>query len=218
MSHSHAQPSTGQEQPAGQPAPTPQPPQQQPPAPPQTFTQDELNRIATREKEQGRQAGVNALAAQFGFADADQLQSFIAAQQAAAAAQLTEQQRHEQEVAQRDQQTRTREQQLAARERDLNIRGALAVAGAFGDEQDDAAAILQAAVPANADAAALATAVTELKTRRPALFATAPPAPPAAPGTLQSMQQPHQPPQGTPGQAGRDRASERFGQRARVGQ
>lgn len=103
-------------------------------------------------------------------------------------AQLSDEQRRAEELAEREKAAEAREAAAVAREaaagrrdRDSSIRAALVRLGATGDDLDDASALLR--VADDADEAAITEAATALKERRPVLFGgTAAPQLPPAPG------------------------------------
>ncbi|MDQ8706728.1 hypothetical protein RCO28_30275 [Streptomyces sp. LHD-70] len=135
-----------------------------------TFSQDELSRRFTREKDQGRRAGVRDLLAQLGFDSARALDDFVRAQRDAEQSRLSDLDRREQELAAREQQAGEREAEAVARERDAARRAVLVGLGAAGTELEDAATLLTRTTDEEADDAALRKAAEKLKTRRPELF------------------------------------------------
>lgn len=170
----------------GTPAPKPGPP-----ATPQvTMSQDDLNALAAREKDQGKRAGARQaledFAAEHGFTNVDDAKAFIAAARQAQQDALTEEQKRAAELDRREQELAARETAAARAQRDADRRSALVGLGATGDELTDALALLQAGLADDADAAALTAAAEALKTRRPELFGipqtTAAPQLPPAPG------------------------------------
>ncbi|MFH8483597.1 hypothetical protein [Streptomyces sp. NPDC018055] len=164
---------------------TPQdPPKPGPPAVPRTFTQDELTALAAKEKAQGERAGARAalekVAADLGFSNLDDAKAFIEEGRKAKEAQLSEQQKKERELAEREARAEAREKAAEARERTANRRALLAGLGATGDDLDDAAALLR--VSDDADDEDVQAAADALKQRRPELFgATRQPDPAAVP-------------------------------------
>jgi len=201
----------------GTPPPAPGP---TPPAPGGTYTQDDLNRVAAREKDQGHRAGAREALEKFakdnGFASAEDAKAFIDTARKAREDQLSEQEKREQQIAAREQQVAAKEAAAAKLATDAARRMVLIRLGATAPAKDDdvdnladAEALLRAALADDADQAAVETAANALKARRPELFGTAaaPAAPqaPVAPGTLPA---PGMPRPGTggakPGDAGRE--------------
>lgn len=165
--------------------PNPQdPPKPGPPAAPRTFTQDELTALAAKEKAQGERAGARAalekVAAELGFNNLEDAKAFIEEGRKAKEAQLSEQQKKERELADREARADAREKAAEARERIANRRAILVGLGAAGDDLDDATALLR--VPDDADDTDVQAAADALKQRRPELFgATRQPDPAAVP-------------------------------------
>ncbi|MFE7547090.1 hypothetical protein [Streptomyces gardneri] len=156
------------------------------------MTQDRFNVIMTRENAKGRRALLRDIAGASGLEiDVDNFDpkafgTALKAAEEARKAQLTAEQQAAEAVTAREQAIQVRETEIAAREqaaatreRETTVRAELARLGAHGDDQDDAYALLKDKLAADLDAAALTTAATALKERRPALFGTAP-----APATL----------------------------------
>lgn len=179
--------------PAPAPAPAAVPPVPgPPPAPAATFTQDDLDRIAAREKAQGARAGareaLEKFAADLGFTTIEDTKAFIQEGRKAKQDALSEDEKRRQELDQREQQLTHREQQAAAAQRNAERRLALVSLGATGDALEDAVALLEHALrdQPTADADAVTAAATALKERRGELFgAPAPTTPtvlPPAPG------------------------------------
>ncbi|MFD7615772.1 hypothetical protein [Streptomyces sp. NPDC059802] len=171
---------------------TPNPADPPKPAPPaqRTFTQAEVEALAAKEKAQGQRAGARTaleeFAAEHGFSNVDDAKTFIAAARKAQDDALTEQQKREKDLADREARAEAREKDAEARERAANRRAALVGLGATGDDLDDATALLR--VPDDADETVLQDAADKLKARRPELFgapasaaAALPPAPGGAP-------------------------------------
>lgn len=163
-------------------APKPTPPAQR------TFTQTEVEALAAKEKAQGKRSAAKELAEKLGFTSIEDTEAFIAAARQAKEAQLTEQEKRERDLADREAKAEAREKAAEARERAANRRAVLVGLGASGDDLEDAAALLR--VPDDADDTVLQEAADKLKTRRPELFgatqtpaaaAVLPPAPGGAP-------------------------------------
>jgi hypothetical protein len=176
---------------AGDPTPTTAPKPGPPPntAPAPQFTQEDLDRIAAKEKAQGLRAGARQaledLAKEMGFTSPDDVKTFVEAARKAQQDALSEDERRRQELEQREQQLAAREAAAAERERVANRRAILASLGATGVDLEDAAALLRA--PDDADDQALREAAEALKGRRPELFGQKPaqqpnPLPPAPGG------------------------------------
>ena len=176
----------GGQPPADPPKPSP------PPAAPDTgkqFTQEELERIAAREKSQGERAGarkaLEELAQELGFTNPDDVKTFVATARKAQQDALSEEERRRQELERREAELAAREAAAIARERAANRRAVLVGLGATGDDLEDAAALLR--VDDDADETAVREAAEKLKERRPELFGTRPapqtsPLPPAPGG------------------------------------
>lgn len=165
-------------------APKPAPPAQR------VFTEAEMEAVAAKEKAQGKRAGARTaleeFAAEHGFSNVDDAKTFIAAARKAQDDALTEQQKREKDLADREAKAEAREKAAEARERAANRRAVLVGLGATGDDLDDASALLR--VPDDADETVLQEAASALKARRPELFgapapaaAALPPAPGGAP-------------------------------------
>lgn len=191
------------------------------------MTQARFGKIMAREHNKGRFNAFRELAEAAGvpfdgvlsdpesFDPAAFVKVFKEAKQARQA-QLTEEQRRAEELAERERAAEAREAAASEREaaaarrdRDSSIRAALVRLGATGDDLDDAAALLR--VADDADETAITTAATALKERRPVLFggapaaATLPPAPGGAPAGG--------PPQRTPA-GGKDTVQQKARERA----
>ncbi|MEW2187774.1 hypothetical protein AB0900_31285 [Streptomyces cellulosae] len=165
--------------PADPPKPSPPPAS---PEPVKQFSQEELERIAAREKSQGERAGarkaLEEFAAEHGFSNVDDAKAFIAAARQAEEAKKSEEQRLRDELERIKAEAAAREAAAIARERAANRRALLAGLGATGDDLEDAAALLR--VADDADETAVREAAEKLKERRPELFGTRP-APQASP-------------------------------------
>lgn len=168
-----------------QPAPKPGPPPATTPT--ATFTQEDLERIAAKEKSQGERAGARKaledFATEHGFTTVDDAKAFIAAARQAEEAKKTEEQKRQEELDRREQELTAREAAAIVRERAANRRALLAGLGATGDDLEDATALLR--VDDDADETTVREAADKLKERRPELFGTKPspsPLPPAPSG------------------------------------
>jgi hypothetical protein len=207
----------GGEPPATEP-PAADPPKPGPPAS-RTFTQAEVDALAAREKSQGKRAAAREFAEKYGFSSIEDAEAFIVAARKAEEAQLSEQQKREKALADREAAADAREKAAIARERNANRRATLVGLGATGDDLEDAAALLR--VPDDADDAAVTEAATKLRERRPELFGVAPtnvpPAtqlPPAPGGAPAGGPPSRQTATGKPGDRGREMARLRGHQRA----
>jgi hypothetical protein len=211
--------------PATPPAPTPSPADlaargPQPPAPApldtsqfvldkdtgQPMTQAQFSRIMTRENNKGRMKVLKELCEQAGVpfnhedTDVAKLTQVLKDAETARQAQMTEDQRRTEELAQREQALADREAKAAQREadaarrdRDSRIRASLVSLGATGDDLEDAARLLT--VADDADDAAITQAAEALKARRAELFGgtapqTLPPAPSGGPAGGNAPRQP----------------------------
>ena len=171
---------------------------------PAGITQRRLNVIMKHEKEEGRRAALRQVAEAAGldpetFDPAKFGDLFKQAEQARQA-QLSEEQRRAEELANREKELADRlaaaDQRVAEaaqRDRDSKVRAALVRLGATGDDLDDAARLIT--VPDDADDTAITQAADKLKERRGELFgATAPqqlpPAPSGAPAAGNAPRQP----------------------------
>ncbi|MFJ9988553.1 hypothetical protein ACIQUD_31850 [Streptomyces globisporus] len=166
------------------------PPKPGPPAQ-RTFTQAEVEALAAKEKAQGKRSAAKEFAEKHGFSTIEDAEQFIAAARQSQEAALSEQEKREKALADREALADAKEKAAAAKEREANRRIVLAGLGATGDDLDDATALLRA--PEDADADTLKSAAEALKTRRPELFGTAPQADPT-----RLPPAPHGAPAGTP--------------------
>jgi hypothetical protein len=161
-----------------------------PPAdPPVSFDQDAVNRIAAREKAQGKAAAVAEIATQLGMSVED-AKKVLEGHKAAEDAAKTEAQRQVDAAKAETNAAKDERAQVVAERHTLNVERALLLAGLPAGDDDAAAKLLGRAaklvdVEPGADRAAIAAAVTTLKTELPALFTataapggTPPPAPP----------------------------------------
>ncbi|KFG02586.1 hypothetical protein IQ62_01090 [Streptomyces scabiei] len=177
------------------------------------MTQAAFAKIMARENAKGRRAALRELAENAGVtvsgtvsddpddADLERLAKVLKDAETTRQAQLTEDQRRTEELANREQALAAREQEIkdresaaAARDRDSRIRAALVRLGATGDDLEDATRLLS--VADDADDTAIATAAETLKSRRTELFGTGPAPqtlPPAPSGGPAGGNQPRQP-------------------------
>lgn len=145
-----------------------------------TFTQDDLTRVAAREKSEGERAGRKALLESLGLpADTkpEDLKARLDAQKQAEEAQKTAAERAKDEADAREVAAKQREDAAAAERHAAAVERHLVRAGVGAGETDDekvAKAIERAAklveVEQGADATAIAVAVADLKKDMPALF------------------------------------------------
>lgn len=181
------------------PAPAPAAPAVDPDDEKVSFTQRRLNKMMAEEKEEGRRAAMRAIAEAAGvdpdsFDPAAFADMFKKADEARKA-QLSEEQRRAEELAQREQEVQARlaaaeqrEAEAARRDRESRIRAVLLRLGATGEDQDDAFDLMRSRVADNADDTAITEAAAALKERRAELFGATPtpqqvlpPAPSGAP-------------------------------------
>lgn len=147
-----------------------------PPAPSPQFTQDDLDRIAAKEKAQGQRAGARQaledLAKDLGFTNPDDVKAFVAAARKAEDAKKSEEQKRQEELDRREQDLKDREAAAVARERAAIRKSALVQLGATGTDLEDALALLERDLRAtpDADEATVQAAAEALKERRAALF------------------------------------------------
>ncbi|MEU8469584.1 hypothetical protein AB0F30_16950 [Streptomyces sp. NPDC029006] len=186
----------GGNDPATPPAPptpadmTPKPQQIPGTDPAKQFTQDDLDRIAAREKAQGKRSALKEFAEAHGFTTVEDAEAFIGAARKAQQDALSDDERRRQELDRREQDLAAKEAAATARERAAIRKAAVMGLGATGEELADALALLERdlAEQPDADETAVTAAAEALKARRPALFGTAPTAPqpqpalPPAPG------------------------------------
>lgn len=207
----------GGDPPATDPATMPKPGPPPNPAPAPQYTQDDLERIAAKEKDQGKRAGARQaledLAKELGFTNPDDVKAFVAAARQAEDAKKTEDQKRAEELARREQELNAREAAAVARERAAIRTSVLAQLGATGTDLEDALALLERDLrdTPDADETAVRTAAEALKERRAALFGAAPTPvpgqlPPAPGGSPAGGPPPRQAPAGKPGDRGREMA------------
>lgn len=158
--------------------PEPAPPTPSAPAPGDSdkkFTQDDLTRIATREKQEGRTAAQNELLKSLGVETLDQAKDALKRQRDAEQSTLTQAQKDADKAA-KDASEAAGVKAEALRERLMaRVERALVRAGVADGTLDDVAKLVTVADDADADA--ILAAVEALKTRIPALFGPAPPEP-----------------------------------------
>ncbi|WP_098894134.1 hypothetical protein [Streptomyces sp. t99] len=193
-----------------------------------TVTQRRMNLLLTREKDQGRQAALRALATEAGLdpdsVDATALKQVLADAKKLKDAQLSDEQRREAEFTQREQAIAAREAAAEkaaaaaeARLQEASRSAQLVTLGATGQDLEDALLLLNKALDddPDADEAAVTKAAEALKKRRPLLFGvTAEPgkplSPPAPGGSPAGGPPQRQAPVGKPGDAGRAMAARMF--------
>lgn len=195
--------------------PKPGPPPSPTPIP--QFTQDDLDRIAAREKAQGQRAGARQaledLAKELGFTKPDDVKTFVETARKAQQDALSEEERRRQELEQREQAIADREAAAIARERAAIRKSALLQLGATGTDLEDALALLERDLrdTPDADEQTVQATAEALKERRGALFGAAPAPqpgqmPPAPGGAPAGGPPPRQAPSGRPGDRGREMA------------
>lgn len=171
------------------PAPPPPPaPPADPPAPPATgatFTQADLDRIAAREKDEGRRAAERSLSEQLGCT-VEEAKALIEAKRAEDLGKMSEADRKASEAdAARAKAEKAladaeaREKAAEARQRLLDVTDALIEAGVRSDRRS--AALKLTDVADDADEKALKAAVEETKKAYPEFFGAAPGAPSGVP-------------------------------------
>ncbi|MHA7956298.1 hypothetical protein ACX9I7_00880 [Streptomyces sp. L500] len=175
-----------------------------------TMSQERLATLMAREKDQGARTAVRALVDRLGFPDTAALEQYVNVARKAQADDLSESQRRDLQLAQREEAVNAREAAAVARERAAVRRAHLAQAGATGADLDDALALLL--VADEADDEQLAEAVQQLTSRRPELFAASAgprmtPAPGGAPASVPPPRS-HTPAR-SPGSAGLEMARRR---------
>ena len=186
-----------------------------PPAPaPRTFTQDEVNAIATRESAAAQRTAQQQLLQSLGVPDADALKALVDAQRAAEEAGKTELQK-QQDAAAKAAADAAADRQAAAAERfEARVEREFAKAGiAVDDEAKIGRLRRMITLDTSADAAAIKAEIATLKTDFPALFG-APTAGdiPAAPGSDPAGKPPPTPPGSKSAlERGRERAKARAG-------
>ncbi|WP_030756573.1 hypothetical protein [Streptomyces sp. NRRL F-5135] len=165
-----------------------------------------LEQKLTAEKDSGRRNGNQRLASDLGFDDVNGLRTYVEEQKKAEQARMSEHERKEKELTDREARAAAREKAAEARERAAAHRAVLVGLGATGTDLEDAVTLLR--VPDDADDQALTDAATQLKERRPELFGIKPPAappqlPPAPGGAPAGGPPVRQAPTGKPGDRGR---------------
>ncbi|MFD0555316.1 hypothetical protein ACFQ0X_43660 [Streptomyces rectiviolaceus] len=183
--------------------PAPAPPKPAPPAV-SGFSQEDLERIAAKEKSQGERAGARKaledFAKEHGFSNVDDAKTFIAEARKAQQDALSEQERAQQQLADERKKIEQERAEAAADRRTLRREQALTRLGALDSDDapnlQDALAMLDRDLreTPDADAATVAEAAEKLKKRRPELFGTAStPDPTAAPAAPSGMPAPGMP-------------------------
>lgn len=137
---------------------------------PRTFTQEEVNALATREKQQGKKAGARELLESLGFEKPEDAQAFIKAQRDAEESAKTEAQKLADQAARDKAEAEKSRAETAAEKRATQIERALLRAKVKDDDLEDAAYLLAKDLDADADADAITAAATTLKERRKELF------------------------------------------------
>lgn len=140
--------------------------------PPRTFTQEDVNRIAAREKNQGRQAATQELADDLGVS-LDEAKSIIQEAQQKQEAEKSEAQKAK-DAADREKQDAATEKAEAARERyEARVERALLRAGIDGDDETKLSRISRMiTVEVGASQEDITADVEQIKTDFPELFGT----------------------------------------------
>ncbi|MBY8884764.1 hypothetical protein K7472_07885 [Streptomyces sp. PTM05] len=173
-----------------------------------TVTQDRLGKLLTREKAQGERAAIRRLLGTLGFDSSKELVEFVTAQREAERSALSEVERREQAIAEREVKAARREQIAAERERAALRRAVLVSLGAAGEDLADAERLL--ATDDDADEAQVAAAAEALRSRRPELFGQTRTPVTAAPGGAPAGRAPTRTaPAQRPGAAGLEMARRR---------
>lgn len=165
----------------------------------QPMTQGRFSTIMTKTRDRGFSAALHQIIEAAGLsddqADPTKLAELLKEGKQARQAQLSDEQRRAEELAERErafeareQAAQAREAAAAKRERESQITAALVRLGATDDDLDDATELLRNRIAEDADQAAITTAAEALKERRPVLFGgvtaqqnALPPAPGGAP-------------------------------------
>ena len=149
--------------------------------------QSEVDRIAAREKDQGKRAGQRAALEALGFdpekVKLEDVKKTLDGVATAELERMSEVERRELAATQREQAAAERESAANEVARQARLTGALLRAGAPDASLDDARTLLST-VPADADESAIVEAVGKLKERLPALFTGSAPPPPPGGGTF----------------------------------
>jgi hypothetical protein len=173
--------------PQPQPAPTPPPPSAPPPPPsppePRTFTQDDLNAIIAREKEQERRQVVREVSDRLGCT-VEEAEQHLKDARNAELERMSEADRKVAEAELREKAAADREAAAVVRERRLRIREALVQADVRPERADMACSGVT--VSDDADDEAVRAAVAEYKQQVPEFFkaaGTPPKTPPSTPAS-----------------------------------
>lgn len=181
---------------------------QTPPAP-AGLSQEEVARIAAREKDQGARAERRKLLTALGLdpetGKIEDVKKQLEAARAADDARLSEVEKRERAAEAREKAAAEREQVAADTAHRARLTQALVVEGAPAATLEDARTLL-ASVPHDADDKALADAVGALKTRLPALFGTPTHTPPLPSGGSPTGTPPRPTPTGDAFARGAERA------------
>lgn len=150
------------------------PPPKDPPnddPPPKTFSQDDVNRIAAREKEQGRQAAAQSLADDLGVS-LEEAKTIIKEHRDRSEAEKSEAQRAK-EAADREKAEAAEEKKAAARERhETKVERRLIRAGVPDDEEGLKRVMRMVTVEVGASDDDLQAEIDSIKTQFPTLFGT----------------------------------------------
>lgn len=197
--------------------PSPQQQQQDPPPPPPqsqpvNLTQEDINRIAAREKDEGRKSGQRAVLQELGFESMEQAQEFRRQLLEAEQAQLSEIER-EKRAAQAAREEAERIRRLANEERHNLAVERILLGKDFGVDPsivEDVRKLVGVEVGSSPEE--IITAVAELKQRLPQLFTPGQPGTPPPPGGDPGRKHGTTPPS-DPSQRARDRLQSRHGAR-----
>lgn len=153
--------------------PPPAPPAPAPPEPGKSFTQDDITRIATREKAEGRQAGINEILKELGVTDLEEGKTLLKRIRDAEDAQKTQAQK-DAEAALTAKAEADKARKEAALERLMaKTERALLKAGVPDTKLEKVAKLVS--LDSKADDAAIAQAVEDVKKDFPELFTGAAP-------------------------------------------
>lgn len=135
-----------------------------------TFTQDDVNRMMTSEKRQGRDAGQRELLDSLGFKDADEATAYLQRVRKQEEDNLTDQQRREREIESKETQAERERREAAEEKHTSRMERALIRRGVDEDDLDDAVVLLSRNVKQGDDLDTIAEAADSLKERRAELF------------------------------------------------
>lgn len=172
-----------------------------------TFTMEELTQKINEARGQAVREGKKSAIEGLGFESVDDLKAFIEESKAAKEAALSEAEKREQALQEREALLTKREAETAAAALDLVKKNALASLGASGDNLQDAARLLD--ITADMDADAVTEAAKQIQGRHPEMFTTVKPAP-----EVPAVNPPARPNMGNkPGDYGAQMAERLFGKK-----